>query len=148
VLACRAAEGIARAVSGATIEKKGGVEMRGMAWMRSLVAVGLALGVAAPALAQSPPPPVMAASVEPGPPVTRDEMIVTTIQARLKANILLRFAQISISSKYGVVTLAGMVPTDWAHEQALDVARTTLGVLRIDDQLRLIVNSPSSPMQN
>jgi len=126
--------------------------MSGMGCMsRYLVAiglVGLTLGAAAPALAQSPPPPVVAVEAEAQQPVITDETITASITARLEQLILLRNAQLTVSTKARVVTLVGMVPTDFAHQQALEVARRTPGVLVIDDQMRVPVWSPTATTRN
>ena len=47
-----------------------------------------------------------------------------------------------------LVTLSGMVTNDFAHEEALHIARTTIGVVEIDDQIRMEISSPSAPTRN
>ena len=108
------------------------------------------LGAVAPAVAQTPPPPTKG-EVTPGevvPPAISDAGITASITARLENLIMLRNAQLTISTTHRVVTLVGMVPTDFARQEALQVARTTAGVIMIDDQMRLAVGSPSAPLQN
>jgi BON domain-containing protein len=125
--------------------------MSGMGRLRYLVGVvGLMLGSVAPAVAESPPPPT---KPEPNPapvvpPAITDAGITASITARLEELILLRNAQVTISTKDRVVTLIGMVPTDFAHQQALQVARSTVGVVMIDDQLRLPIWSPQATTRN
>jgi osmotically-inducible protein OsmY len=63
-------------------------------------------------------------------------------------NVMLRNAQITIASTNGVVTLVGMVSSQTAHEQAMQVARATPGVVRVDDMLRLDISSPQAPTRN
>ena len=41
------------------------------------------------------------------------------------------------------MTLSGTVMNDFAHEEALDIARHTVGVVKIDNQLRLEISSPT-----
>ena len=111
-----------------------------------LVAAGLTVGAVAPAVAEEPPQPTKS---EPNPapvvpPTITDAGITASITARLQELIMLRNAQVTISTKDRVVTLVGMVPTDFAHQQALQVARSTVGVVMIDDQLRLPVWSPQA----
>jgi hypothetical protein len=40
------------------------------------------------------------------------------------------------------------MPTEFARDQLLQIARTTPGVLIIDNQLRLSESSPNAPSQN
>jgi osmotically-inducible protein OsmY len=125
--------------------------MKGMWRMRLLVAVGLVLGGAGAALAQSEAQPMGpgAAGVAAAPAATAgDEAITSTIRTKLDAMKLLHNAQVTIASVGGVVTLVGTVPSDFARMQALEAARNTAGVLRIDDQLRLDISSPSAPTRN
>ena len=128
---------------------KGDVAMSGMGRMGYLVAVGLMLGSVAPAVAESPPPTKAEPSPAPVvPPAITDAWITASITARLEELILLRNAQVTISTTDRVVTLVGMVPIDFAHQQALQVARSTVGVVTIDDQLRLPVWSPQATTRN
>jgi hyperosmotically inducible periplasmic protein len=123
--------------------------MSGMERMRYLVAAGLVIGAGAPALAQSPPPPavvaVAAVAAAEAQPVITDAMIEAEITARLNNDVLLMHAPVKVHSKYGVVTLAGTVPTDFARRQALELARTTPGVRLLDNQLQLDISSPQAP---
>jgi hypothetical protein len=130
--------------------KKGDVAMNGMGRMRYLLAAGLMVGFVAPAVAESPPTPTKAepSPVPVVPPTITDDGITASVTARLQELILLRNAQVTISTKNRVVTLVGMVPNDFAHQQALQVARSTVGVVMIDDQLRLPVWSPQAPTRN
>jgi hypothetical protein len=125
--------------------------MSGMGhFSRYLVAAGLVLGAVAPAVAESPAPPTKS-EPDPAPvvpPTITDAGITASITVRLQELILLRNAQVTISTKNRVVTLVGMVPNDMAHQQALQVARSTLGVVMIDDQLRLPIWSPQAPTRS
>ena len=124
--------------------------MKGIGRMGVLVAVGLTLGAVAPAAAQAPPPPVVRAAEEapPAPLPNPDAAIVASMKTRILENKMLRSAQIIISSQAGYVTLSGMIANEFAHEEALHIARTTVGVVRIDDQLRMEISSPSAPARN
>jgi BON domain len=118
--------------------------------MGFLGAVGLMVGAAGPATAQVQPPPrpAMVVVEAEAQPVISDATITANIKAKLLANVLLRNAQVTIATTNGKVTLWGMVPSDTARTEALEAARTTPGVLIIDDMLRLPVSSPQAPMQN
>jgi hypothetical protein len=125
--------------------------MSGMGRMRYLLVAGLLLVAVAPAVAGDSPPQPTKAEPNPAPvipPTITDDGITASITTRLQELILLRNAQMTISTKNRVVTLVGMVPSDFARQQALEVARTTLGVVQIDDQLRLPVWSPQAPTRN
>jgi hypothetical protein len=152
-LAAGLREGIARAPSGPRIQERvreGAGNMKGIARMSFLVVVGLALGAVAPAAAQAPPPPaVVVAAAEATPPLPDpDAAITAAIKARIDANKLFRNAQLIVSTSNGHVTLSGMVTNDFAHEEALRIARTTVGVVEIDDQIRMEISSPSAPTRN
>jgi hyperosmotically inducible periplasmic protein len=119
--------------------------MIGKASMGFLGMVGLMAGVAGPAAAQMEPPVVAQAEAQ---PAISDATITADIQARLNKLVLLRNAQVTIASTNGVVTLVGMVPSQTAHEQAIEVAHATPGVVRVDDMLRLDISSPQAPTRN
>jgi len=108
--------------------------------------VGLAVGLGGPAQAQTGAygPPVVP-NVQPAVP---DESITSNIHAKLEQIRLLRQAQVTIATKDGIVTLVGTVPSEFARSQALDAARGTPGVVRVDDQLRLDISSPQAPSRN
>ncbi|HMF40998.1 MAG TPA: BON domain-containing protein [Polyangia bacterium] len=115
--------------------------MKTVAWMSLLGAVGLSLGSGMPARAEQP------VVVEVAPPVS-DATITSTIMAKLESIKLLRNAQVTIETKNGVVTVWGSVPNGFALDQAREAIRSTPGVTRIDDQLRLDVRSPEAPSRN
>ena len=121
--------------------------MSGKAWMRSWVAVGSVFGAVAPALAQSPPPPVVVVEAEAQPVIT-DQAITASIKARLQDNKMLQNAQVTFFSTNGIVTVVGMVPSSFAYDDVMEAVRSTPGVLRVDDQLRINVASPSAPQQH
>ena len=122
--------------------------MKGMGRMRWLVAVGLGLGAAA-GLVQ--PRSAFADVVVPAATqevVVTDQQITSAIVAKMEQKKMLRTAQITVSSVNGYVTLVGTVHNIFARDEALEAARTTAGVLRIDDQLRLDISSPMAPTRN
>ena len=86
---------------------------------------------------------------EPTPPLPDPDAAITAgIKARIDANKLFRNAQLIVSTSNGHVVLSGMVTNDFSHEEALHIARTTVGVKEIDDQIRMEVSSPSAPTRN
>jgi len=74
-----------------------------------------------------------------------DGAITTKVKAQFLANTDLRQADISVSTNNGVVTLTGTVPSVELRQLAVDLARHTGGVLRVENQLR-VVNGMSPPM--
>jgi len=131
--------------------------MSGKAWMRSLVVAGAMFGAVAPALAedqpqQAPPPQAQPQPQQAPPPVVvvarvvvTDPVITQTIKAKLENSNVMRRSQVTIVSDGGFVTLVGLVPDQFARDQILEAARTTPGVVKIDDQLRFDISSPTAP---
>ena len=123
--------------------------MKVVGWMGLFgvgLGVGLAVGLGGSARAQMyEAPPVVAPNAQPG---VSDASITSDVQAKLEQIRVLRQAQVTIVSKGGVVTLVGTIPSEFARTQALDAARATPGVLRVDDKLRLDSSSPQAPSQN
>ncbi len=66
-----------------------------------------------------------------------DASIETSVQARLYAEVDTRDHDIDVRAADGVVTLRGTVGSDAARQQALQIARGTEGVTRVDDQLTI-----------
>jgi hyperosmotically inducible periplasmic protein len=129
--------------------------MRWMGCMRFLAAVGLVGGVgltAGPALAQAQPASGEVVTVEPNaaPPqvVYTDAAITSDIKAKMDASQMLKHSEIDIVTAAGVVTLVGVVPSDFARARAVELAKSTPGVVRVDNMLRLNVASPEAPSQN
>jgi osmotically-inducible protein OsmY len=75
-----------------------------------------------------------------------DTAITTKIKSQLLANTDLRKADVSVSTNNGVVTLTGTVPSAELRQLAVDLARHTGGVLRVDDQMHVAGNPPSGPI--
>jgi hyperosmotically inducible periplasmic protein len=112
-------------------------------WGLGLV-VGLALGMAAL------PRPAGAATIvmaEAQPP-SSDAAITAAIKSKLDGNKVVANAQVTIATLNGVVTLVGTVPNDFARDQILEATRSTPGVAKVDDHLRLEISSPQAPTRN
>jgi hyperosmotically inducible protein len=124
--------------------------MMGKASLGFLGAVGLMVGAIVPSAARAETPYASTGGVAraEAQPTVSDENITADIRARMLENVMLRNAQITIASTNGVVTLVGMVSSQTAHEQAMQVARATPGVVRVDDMLRLDISSPQAPTRN
>jgi osmotically-inducible protein OsmY len=75
-----------------------------------------------------------------------DSAITAKIKGQLLANTDLRKADVSVGTNNGVVTLTGTVPSVELRQLAVDLARHTRGVLRVDDQVRVIGNPPLAPV--
>jgi osmotically-inducible protein OsmY len=115
--------------------------------------VGATGGMAGVAFAQAQPPPGTAVSVEPNQaPVPQaayaDASITADVKARLDASKMLRHSEVTIVTEGGVVTLVGVVPSDFARDQAVELAKSTPGVVRVDNMLRLNIASPEAPSRN
>jgi osmotically-inducible protein OsmY len=128
--------------------------MRWMGSMRFLAAVGV-VGLAAvtSGAARAEAEPQKGGAYEVETPVERahvytDASVTADIKARLDASQLLRHADVDISTDAGVVTLVGVVPSEFAKARAIELAKSTPGVVRVNDMLRLNVASPNAPSQN
>src|SRR5262245_32807765 len=75
----------------------------------------------------------------------KDSSITTKIKTQFFANTDLRRAAISVSTNNGVVTLTGTVPSAELRDLAVDLARHTGGVLRVDKQLNVSKQMPIAP---
>lgn len=75
-----------------------------------------------------------------------DGTITTQIKGQFFANTDLRRVDIKVSTTNGVVTLSGTVPSDELRALAVDLARHTGGVVRVEDDIRVIGNPPSGPL--
>ncbi|HEX3696796.1 MAG TPA: BON domain-containing protein [Polyangia bacterium] len=80
-------------------------------------------------------PPVVA--LPPGAPQPTDEQLTAAIHARLDRDWIFQSRDIRIASSAGVVMLTGWVETYTERTLAIDIVRTTPGVLRIDDDIRV-----------
>lgn len=68
-----------------------------------------------------------------------DPGVTTAVKSKLAADDTVKAYQIDVDTKDGVVTLTGTVPTAAARDRALELARGTDGVTRVED--RLTVNA-------
>lgn len=73
-----------------------------------------------------------------------DSALTATIKTRYAAEWGLKADDIHVSTNNGVVTLTGKVATPEMHERALELARSSSGVKRVDDQLRVAM-PPDTP---
>ncbi len=74
-----------------------------------------------------------------------DEAITTEIKAKLFSDAQLKAANLSVSAKEGVVTLAGEVPSEGARYQAFKLATDTKGVSRVEDKMTVAVAQAVEP---
>lgn len=111
-------------------------------------AAGLVASVALPAAAHPPDKVAMQANLaaEGEPATDPDAIIVTDIRTKYDDDPVLRRTRINIASKNGIVTLSGGAPTGIARDRAVQYARETGGVFRVDNLIRLDVTSPEAPV--
>jgi hyperosmotically inducible periplasmic protein len=64
-----------------------------------------------------------------------DSWLTTKIQAQYFADEDIKARYINVSTREGVVTLKGRVDSERAREEALNIARYTDGVTRVEDQM-------------
>jgi hyperosmotically inducible periplasmic protein len=111
-------------------------------------AAGLVATAAIPAAAH--PPEAAAVEVnlaaEGQAPTDPDDTIVSEIRAKFGADSQLKRTRISVGSENGVVTLAGSAPNSISRDRAVQFARETPGVFRVDNFIRLDVSSPEAPV--
>jgi osmotically-inducible protein OsmY len=74
-----------------------------------------------------------------------DGAITAKIKSQFLANTDLRSEDVSVSTNNGVVTLSGTFASDELRRLAVDLARHTGGVARVDDQTRVNPKPPSRP---
>ncbi len=74
-----------------------------------------------------------------------DSWLATKIQAQYFADNDVKARNILVTSHDGVVTLRGRVDTSNAHEQALQIAKNTDGVLGVNDELTLGAGPAARP---
>src|SRR5688572_5419295 len=110
---------------------------------------GLVATVALPAVAH---PPDKAAAVqanlaaEGAAPADPDDAIVADIHSRFGTDVHLRKSRIAVGSENGIVTLSGSAPNSVARDRAVQFAKETPGVFRVDNFIRLDVSSPEAPV--
>jgi osmotically-inducible protein OsmY len=74
-----------------------------------------------------------------------DSAITTKVKTEILANTDLRRSDITVMTNNGVVTLTGTVPSQELRRLAVDLARHTGGVTRVEDQMRVLGSTPSDP---
>jgi len=74
-----------------------------------------------------------------------DSGVTTRVKSQLLASNDLRNADVAVTTSDGVVTLTGAVASEELRRLAIDLARHTPGVLRVDDQIRVAVPPPLDP---
>jgi hyperosmotically inducible periplasmic protein len=111
-------------------------------------AAGLAATVALPAVAQPPDRAVTQANfaAQAAAETDPDDVIVSEIRSRFTDDAVVKRARINIVSDNGVVTLSGGAPSGIARDRAVQYARETPGVFRVDNLIRLDVTSPEAPV--
>jgi hypothetical protein len=76
-----------------------------------------------------------------------DDAITTDIKAKMFSEPTLKNASIDVSSKGGVVTLAGQVPDDAARLAAYKIASQEKGVTKVNDQMSVLAaQAPDVPV--
>ena len=73
--------------------------------------------------------------------IVSDSAITTSLKAKFLADSTVRNADISVDTNNGVVTLSGTAPSQAAHDLALGLARSTDGVKRVEDQIKVLETS-------
>lgn len=82
-----------------------------------------------------------------------DDLLFRSVQSRLLGDDKLEPVAITASVNNAVVTLSGRVPSDALRERALEVARETPGVKRVEDRIQVVGSrggrtpEPSAPPQ-
>jgi len=74
-----------------------------------------------------------------------DDAITTDIKARMFSDPSLKSANINVAVKDGIVTLSGEVTNDGTRLTAEELAKSTKGVKRVDDQI-IAVTLPAAPL--
>ena len=65
-----------------------------------------------------------------------DKAVTAEIEADYRPDKTLDHSEIFVDTKDGVVTLSGTIPSESARRRAIDVAQTSPGVKRVEDELR------------
>jgi hypothetical protein len=117
--------------------------MARMRWMGTLCAVALGALVGGPVRAE---PSAPRAATEPAATAAAsDKAITAEIKDALAAKSDMRNASIAVTTHDGVVSLTGTVASPELRQTAIDTARETRGVLRVEDHMRLVGNTPADP---
>jgi hyperosmotically inducible protein len=74
-----------------------------------------------------------------------DAGITTAVKNKLVADDLVKARQIDVDTQEKVVTLTGEVRTDAEESRALEIARTTDGVVNVIDQINVVPEQATFP---
>ncbi len=66
-----------------------------------------------------------------------DSAITASVKAKLAADESFKLTQFKVTTNNGVVILEGTVPTESERQRAIEIARTSDGVKRVADKLRV-----------
>ena len=78
-------------------------------------------------------------------PAPSDGEITAAIEGAMFSQADLRNGNVSVTTKNGVATLSGTVSSPEVRNAAVELASQTDGVVRVEDRLQLIGNTPSDP---
>jgi len=76
-----------------------------------------------------------------------DTGITTAVKGKLVADDLVKARQINVDTKDKVVTLTGEVRTQAEETRALEIARETKGVRDVIDQIAVVPEQATLPLQ-
>jgi hyperosmotically inducible protein len=71
-----------------------------------------------------------------------DDAVTTDVYAKYQRDDTLRHTDIVVTTTNGVVTLDGNVQSQDERQHAIDIARRSNGVMRVEDKLQVIEASP------
>lgn len=74
-----------------------------------------------------------------------DTALTTKLKGQFVADEALRGSDVSVTTNNGVVTLTGTVPSAAVRQKAVDMARNSDGVMRVDDKLRVVTPGQPAP---
>ncbi|MFY9549857.1 MAG: BON domain-containing protein, partial [Thermoanaerobaculia bacterium] len=97
------------------------------------------VAVASPA-PQAPPPSAGALPESPLGTAATAEDAAITVEVRRRLEGAAPARRIQVSTRRGVVTLSGAVDTEQEKSEALEAARKTPGVSRVEDRLVVLVS--------
>ena len=66
-----------------------------------------------------------------------DSGLTAKIKGKLMEDELTRFADVSVTTNNGVVTLTGTVPDEQALKQVVSIARSSQGVTRVESDVTI-----------
>ena len=108
----------------------------------------LSVEIAGPARAEGTPGAVATSGTVNNAPSTTaidDTRITSSIQSKFYVDDRVRARRLNVSSSNGVVTLSGEVGDEAERAQALQLARSTEGVTRVEDSLTVAADASATP---